>query len=216
MNSPLGKVLRIDVSADDFPQDVARDYRIPAGNPHASGGGLPEIFAIGLRNPFRASFDRATGRLYIGDVGENQREEIDMIAPGDGGRNFGWVRMEGTLILVPAENAPNATPPVIEYPHGAGPFEGNSVTGGVVYRGPVAALAGHYIFGDFISRNIWSVPAANLVQGATLGAGALTRQTDAFLPDIGAIDQLVAFGADDAGNVYIVDLDGEIFRLESQ
>jgi hypothetical protein len=216
LNSDLGKVLRIDVSGDDFPADPARDYRIPAGNPFAGGGGLPELYAWGLRNPYRASFDAATGALLIGDVGEGSREEIDLIAAGDAGRNFGWVRFEGTFVLVPTETAPNATPPVIEYFHGSGPFEGNTVIGGVVNRGPVTPLRGHYIFGDFVSGNIWSVPVANIQQGTTLLANALTRQTDAFAPDVGTIDSITSFGTDDAGNVYIVDFGGgEIFRLEN-
>ncbi|MEQ1931698.1 MAG: PQQ-dependent sugar dehydrogenase [Parvularculaceae bacterium] len=215
--SLLGKLLRIDVSADGFPSDPARDYRIPASNPFAGGGGLPEIYATGLRNPYRGSFDAVTGALLIGDVGEASREEINLIAPGDAGRNFGWARFEGTFIIVPDESAPNATPPVIEYLHGLGPFEGRTVIGGVVNRGPVGDLRGHYIFGDFISDNIWSVPLASIQQGATLSANAFTRQTDAFAPDAGTIESISSFGTDDAGNVYIVDLfGGEIFRLENQ
>src|SRR5690606_24551436 len=89
-NVLLGKILRIDPASDAFPADAARDYAIPAGNPFASGGGSPEIWAYGLRNPFRASFDPATGNLWIGDVGEGAREEVDLMRPGDGGANFGW------------------------------------------------------------------------------------------------------------------------------
>jgi hypothetical protein len=215
LSSMLGKILRIDVSGDDFPSNPTRDYRIPPGNPFAGGGGAPEILASGLRNPYRASFDPATGRLIIGDVGEGAREEIDILPQGAVGQNFGWVRFEGTAVFNASVNAPGALPPVLEYLHGAGPFEGNSVTGGVVNRGPVAALQGHYIFGDFISRNIWSAPAASLVQGTTLTASGMTRQTTAFTPDAGAIGNISSFGTDDARNVYIVDFDGEIFRLES-
>lgn len=213
--SPLGKILRIDVSGDDFPADDQRDYQIPPDNPFASGGGLPEVFATGLRNPFRAGFDPATGILYIGDVGENAREEINMVEPGDAGRDFGWARFEGNFVIVPEESAPNATAPVIEYLHGGGPAEGGSVIGGVVNRGPVADLGGRYFFADFISKNIWSVPVASIEQGVTLQGNAFTRHTDAFTPDIGAIDNISSFGTDDAGNVYIVDFfGGEIFRLE--
>lgn len=217
LNSLLGKILRIDVSGDEFPADSARDYRTPAGNPFSTSGGAPEIFAFGLRNPYRSSFDSATGALLIGDVGETLREEINVIPQGGGGRNLGWVRFEGTLVFEPSAQAPNALPPVLEYAHGSapfGPFNGNSVTGGVVNRGPVEALQGEYIFGDFVAGQIWSVPVANLVQGTTLGAGQFTRQTDAFRPDTGAITNVSSFGVDDARNVYIVDFDGEIFRLE--
>jgi hypothetical protein len=214
-NSLIGKILRIDVSGDDFPADADRDYRIPAGNPFAAGGGLPEVFALGLRNPFRASVDPATGRLFIGDVGEGAREEINLVPANQGGLNFGWPRLEGTQVILPAAVIANPVPPSVEYLHGAGPFEGNSVTGGVVNRGPVAALQGQYIFGDFVSENIWTVPAAAIASGTTLTSTAMTRRTDEFLPDAGTIDLIASFGTDDAGNVYIVDLGGEIFRLET-
>lgn len=215
VNSLFGKMLRIDVSGDDFPADPDRDYRIPSSNPFAAGGGRAEIYAIGLRNSFRASFDPPTGRLYIGDVGEGAREEIDLIPPGQAGMNFGWVRFEGTQLLVAAVSAPGAVPPVAEYTHGSGPFQGNSVTGGVVYRGPVAALQGQYVFGDFVSENIWTIPAASLVNGTTIATSGFTRRTAEFLPDVGTIDQIACFGTDDSGNLYVVDLGGEIFRLEN-
>ncbi len=214
-SSLLGKILRIDVSGDDFPADANRDYRIPAGNPFAGGGGAPEVYAIGLRNPFRASFDSANGRLIIGDVGEGTREEIDLIPAGMGGLSFGWPRFEGTEVINGGVAAPNALPPVLQYFHGGGTFEGNSVTGGVVNRGPVAALQGHYIFGDFVGARLWSVPAASLVQGTTLAGGQYTSQTAAFTPDAGSIGNVSSFGTDDDGNVYIVDYGGEIFRFEN-
>jgi hypothetical protein len=213
-SSLLGKILRIDISGDDFPADANRDYAIPAGNPFAGGGGAPEVFAYGLRNPFRASFDSVTGTLYIGDVGEQTREEVDIIPLGSGGRNFGWVRFEGTDVFNASEIAPNALPPVLQYLHGNGPSEGHSITGGVVNRGPVEALENDYIFGYFITGHIWSVPIENLAQGTTLNAGQFAIQTDNFLPNAGNIDNVSSFGTDDDGDVYIVDFDGEIFRLE--
>lgn len=214
LSSLLGKILRIDVSGDDFASDLLRDYRIPASNPFAGGGGAPEVFAWGLRNPFRCSFDSSSGRLFIGDVGQNTLEEIDVIPLGGGGRNFGWIRFEGTQIFEPNALAPNALAPSLQYLHGSGPFEGNSVTGGVVNRGPVEALQGQYIFGDFISGNIWSTPADTLPLDTTLIAGQFARQTDAFIPNAGAINNVASFGLDDDRNVYVVDFDGEIFRLE--
>ncbi len=216
-SSPLGKILRIDLSTDGFPADPLRDYAIPPGNPFAAGGGLPEVYAYGLRNPFRASFDAATGVLIIGDVGEGAREEVDIIPPGTGGQNFGWVRFEGTEVFNASATAPGALPPVLQYAHGTGPYEGGSITGGVVNRGPVEALEGEYIFGDFVSARIWSVPAANLVQGTTIAAAQYSEQTNAFAPDVGAIGGISSFGTDDEGNVYIVELaGGEIFRFEAQ
>lgn len=214
-NSLIGKILRIDVGGDDFPLDPDRDYRIPAGNPFAGGGGFPEVFALGLRNPYRAAFDPATGRLYIGDVGESAREEVNLVPPNVGGLNFGWPRLEGTQVILPAAVIPNPAPPAIEYLHGFGPFQGNAVAGGAVNRGPVLALRGQFIFGDFVSENIWTIPAVKIVNGTTLTSAAMTRRTDEFIPDAGTIDLISSFGTDDAGNVYIVDFGGEIFRLET-
>ncbi len=122
---------------------------------------------MGLRNPFRASFDPLTQNLWIGDVGQNAREEIDLMRPTDGGANFGWRVLEGTAPFG-GQAQPGFTPPVAEYLHGTGPREGNSVTGGYVYRGPVEALRGQYIFADFVSGNLWSLPIASVNLGTTL------------------------------------------------
>ncbi len=211
--SLLGKMLRIDPSRDDFPGDAARDYAIPVGNRFAIMGGAPEVWALGLRNPFRNSFDRVTGNLYIGDVGQNAIEEIDLALPGDTGLNFGWAVREGTQLFKPP-SVPNLTPPVTEYTHGNGALQGMSVTGGYVYRGPIESLRGQYFFGDFISSNIWSVPAASLVQGQTLATSAFIQRRAAFAPNIGTIGNIPSFGIDQTGNLYIVDFDGEIFVVE--
>ena len=213
-NVLLGKMLRIDVSGDDFPADPLRDYRIPAANPFAGGGGAREIWALGLRNPFRASFDSATGNLLIGDVGQNAIEEIDLMRPGDGGANFGWSVLEGTRQFK-GPPQPSFVPPVAEYPQGSGALEGRSVTGGYVYRGPVESLRGLYIFGDFVSGNIWSVPVAELVIGSTVPNSRFTPRRGDFTPNAGAIGNIPSFGLDQAGNLYIVDFDGEIFRIEA-
>ena len=209
-----GKMLRIDVASDGFPADPARDYAIPATNPFASGGGAPEVYAYGLRNPFRNSFDPATGNLFIGDVGQGQVEEVDLVPPNRPGLNFGWARLEGTRSFTGIPPA-NATPPVTEYLHGAGPLEGNSVTGGYVYRGPVEALQGLYIFGDFVRGRLWSVPASSLVFGQTLPSSAFTVRNADFTPNAGAIGNVASFGEDQRRNLYIVDYDGEIFVIES-
>jgi len=212
-NSLLGKMLRIDVSSDAFPADPNRDYAIPAANPFASGGGAGEIWAYGLRNPYRASFDPLTQNLWIGDVGQGAREEVDLMRPGDGGANFGWNILEGTLPFAGAAPA-GLVPPVAEYGHGSGPRQGNSITGGYVYRGPVEALRGQYVFGDFVSGNIWSFPIAQAQIGSTIASDAfILRRTD-FTPNAGAINNIASFGVDQSGNLYIVDLDGEIFRIE--
>jgi len=213
VNTLLGAILRIDPSRDDYPSDPLRDYAIPAGNAFASGGGRPEIFAYGVRNPFRASFDRATGNLFIGDVGEGAIEEIDLIGPEVAGDNFGWPILEGTRVNASGSTA-GLTPPIAQYSHGSGPTQGNSVTGGYVYRGPVEALQGEYVFGDFISGNIWSFPVSAITLGATIPSSSFAIRTTQFAPDAGAIGNIASFGEDDAGNLYVLDFDGEIFRFE--
>ena len=147
----LGKMLRIDV-------DAATPYAIPAANPFAAGGGRPEIFATGLRNPWRFSFDRVTGDLYIGDVGQGAIEEIDFLPRGQGaGANFGWRVMEGNQCTNlgggPPCNAAAFTPPVLTYDH----TQGCSVTGGVVYRGRrIPVLYGRYVYSDYCSGHLWA------------------------------------------------------------
>ena len=213
--SLLGKVLRIDVGGDDFPADDTANYAIPSGNAFANAAdGRAEIFATGLRNPFRASFDSATGDLLIGDVGQNAAEEISRLSFDAPGTNFGWNVREGTRAFR-GMSADTLTDPVAEYPHGSGPFEGRSVAGGYVYRGPVEALQGQYVFGDFVSANIWSVPADDLVTGETVSNLDFTRQTDALAPTDGSATQLTSFGLDDAGNLYLLSLGGDVFRLEA-
>ncbi|MDZ7628684.1 MAG: PQQ-dependent sugar dehydrogenase [Parvularculaceae bacterium] len=215
VNSLLGKMLRINPATDGFPADPLRDYAIPSGNPFATSGGAPEILAYGLRNPFRASFDRQTGNLFIGDVGQGAIEEISLIRPGDSGLNFGWPILEGTRVNMAGSTA-GMTPPIAEYAHGTGPLQGNSVTGGYVYRGPVEALQGQYVFADFVSDNVWSFAAASAAQGTTIASSAFSVQTSAFAPDLGTLDSISSFGEDDAGNLYVLGIDGEVFQLQEQ
>lgn len=211
----LGKVLRIDVSSDDFPSDDLRDYAIPAGNTFTNpANGLPEIFAVGLRNPFQSSFDPTTGDLLIGDVGQGAIEEVSRLPMTDNSLNFGWAVREGSAFFKGADQ-PEFTGPVAEYSHGSGPREGRSITGGAVYRGPVEALHDTYIFADFISDNIWGVPATSLVNGQTVASDAFTLLTTDFAPDQGNLTAITAFGTDELNNLYIVSIGGEIFRLEA-
>lgn len=214
LNVLYGKILRIDpFGGDSFPGDPLHDYAIPAGNPFAAGGGAREIWAYGLRNPFRAGFDRVTGNLWIGDVGQGQREEIDVMRPTDAGANFGWRILEGTLVFNGTPNA-SLVPPVAEYAHGTGPREGSSVTGGYVYRGPVEALRGNYFFADFIRPNIWSIPIVRAVIGQTIPSSQFRLRNADFAPVAGTINNVASFGLDQTGNLYIVDYDGEIYRVE--
>jgi glucose/arabinose dehydrogenase len=153
-NSLLGKILRIDVNGDDFPGNAQRNYAIPGDNPFAGiKAGADEVWAYGLRNPFRNGFDRGTGELYIADVGQNAWEEINL---GGAGANYGWKRFEGrTVFSAETELSGPHTPPIHVYAHNeAG---GRSVTGGYVYRGQSEGLHGQYFFADFVSDRIWTL-----------------------------------------------------------
>ena len=208
--SLLGKILRIDVRSDAFPTDANRDYAIPSDNP---GFAAPEVYAYGLRSPFRASFDGEA--LLIGDVGQGAIEEVDLLRRADAGGNYGWPFLEGTRPF--QGTAPAGTKlPVLEYEHGTGPLQGRTVTGGYVYRGPVLALRGLYIFGDFISGNIWSLPATELIQGTTLTSSRFTRRNVDFAADLGTLNMIVSFGEDSQRNLFIVDFDGEIFMIQAR
>lgn len=221
LQSLLGKVLRIDVGRDSFPDDPNRDFAVPEDNPVFAGGAALGVAAIGLRNPFRGSFDGAN--LLIGDVGQDAREEVNLLRPQDRGRNFGWPFLEGTRPY--RGTAPSGlTPPVTEYEHGDGPSQGESVTGGYVYRGPVTSLQGQYVFGDFVRQRVWSVPASELVQGTTLPASRYTLRTDLQrTPDrliLNLVFNLVSFGEDAARNLYLVkfngDFGGEVYVVRAE
>jgi len=198
LSTLLGKILRIDV-------DAGSPYAVPPDNPFlATAGARPEIWAYGLRNPFRIAIDRPTGDLYIGDVGQNAVEEID-VDPGSrrGGLNYGWRITEGSRCFNPSSGCDTSgiTMPIYEYSHG----EGCSVTGGVVYRGcRVPALAGTYFFADYCSAFVRSLRFAN---------GQATELRD-WTSGLRGLDSPTSFGLDAAGELYIVDQDGEIYRLE--
>jgi len=211
----LGAILRIDPSTDDFPDDPDRDYAVPTDNPFSNAGGAAEVFAYGLRNPFRASFDSATGDLYIGDVGQGAVEEIDLVPRAVPGLNFGWNLLEGTEEFA-GSAAAGLRAPIAQYFHGSGPLQGNSVTGGIVYRGPVVQLRGEYLFGDFVSNNIFSfnVDGIDSNPTVTLSAAEFQIRTEEFEPDVGSIDGLTSFGEDDNGDVYLTDIDGDVFVIE--
>ncbi|HLO41684.1 MAG TPA: PQQ-dependent sugar dehydrogenase, partial [Phycisphaerales bacterium] len=155
INKLLGKVLRVDVNGDDFPADTARNYRIPAGNPFVGVNGADEIYHLGLRNPWRMSFDRTTGDMWIGDVGQNAWEEISFGPAGAAGINFGWRCREGNtnFNFDSVCQDKTFTPPVWVYDH-TGKC---SITGGYIYRGcAIPELQGTYFFADFCSNQVWS------------------------------------------------------------
>jgi glucose/arabinose dehydrogenase len=198
LGTHLGKMLRIDV-------DGGMPYAVPADNPFRStAGAQPEIWALGLRNPWRFSFDRSTGELYIADVGQSAREEVNVAASGRGGQNYGWNVMEGTACFRPASgcNQGGLTLPVIDY----GRNVGGSVTGGYVYRGcRLPGYVGTYFYGDFVSGAIRSFRFQN---------GQATDARD-WTSTIGRnVGNVSSFGQDAEGELYVVDYDGELFRIE--
>jgi glucose/arabinose dehydrogenase len=193
LDTLLGKILRIDVDSM-FP------YAIPIGNPFEEvAGALDEIWSYGLRNPWRISFDRSTGDLYIGDVGQNALEEIDFQpAASAGGENYGWSCMEGDLVQnFNSCDGETLTAPILVYGHGPE----CSVTGGFVYRGDIPGLHGLYVFGDFCSGRVWfaeNTEGWSATEWMAVGFG------------------LSSFGEDDDGELYLTDRDdGELYRFVS-
>jgi glucose/arabinose dehydrogenase len=198
INSLRGKILRIDV---DSPPDPGLNYHIPADNPFVGQPGADEIFALGLRNPWRPSFDRATGDFYIADVGQDTWEEIDI---GQKGANYGWNHFEGPA-LFPGGDAISTGPVVAaiySYDHNVG----HSITGGYVYRGDGDALQGQYFFADFVQGKVFTLAFNG-------SAWVATDRTSQIVTDIGSLTLPSSFGEDGRGNLYIVDLGGNIFRL---
>ena len=194
----LGKILRIDVHNDAFPGDSTRNYAIPSDNMFAATAGADEIFALGLRNPFRDSFDRGTGEFFIADVGESTWEEIDL---GRSGANYGWPLFEG-----PAGSgtvgAGTLTGPIYSYNHSVG----IAVIGGYAYRGTSEGLQGQYFFADLGSGHVSTLRFDG-------SAWVATDRTSQIHTDVGTISSPTSFGEDAKGNLYIVDLGGDVFRL---
>jgi glucose/arabinose dehydrogenase len=192
----LGKILRIDPTpSGDSP------YTVPPDNPFAGvEGARPEIWAVGVRNPWRMSFDPATGDLWFGDVGQDAIEEVDVAWAADGagrGMNFGWSAFEGTHRYNEDQPADGTTPPIYEYPHGDA---GCSISGGAVYRGSaVPALAGWYVFGDYCSGHVTAL---------RVDARALT---DVVM--LGSLDSVAAVRAGPDGELYVVSIGGTISQI---
>jgi glucose/arabinose dehydrogenase len=192
LQTVLGKILRIDVNTTSG----GRQYGIPSSNPFAGGGGLPEIYAYGFRNPWRFSVDASTGRIFVADVGQNSREEIDLL---ESRGNFGWNVMEGTQCFEPSTgcNMNGLVLPITDY----GRDEGGTVIGGYVYHGAtISALQNIYVFGDFISGNIWGL------QRQTNGSWTRTR--------LASTDKNISsLGQDQTGELYVVDYSGSVWKL---
>jgi glucose/arabinose dehydrogenase len=223
-DSLLGKLLRIDTeyayqqmpkgsnllylpilfSSIEAPPGPA--YKIPANNPFVNQNGTrPEIWALGLRNPWRYSFDRQTQDLYIADVGQDTWEEIDLQPAGSqGGVNYGWNILEGKHCYNASSCTPpaNYSPPIAEYNHGTNDSTGCAITGGYVYRGSAyPAMQGIYIYGDYCSRTVW---------GLQNNAGAW--ETHTFLKAPGGI---TSFGEDQSGELYLTSSNGVVYQVVS-
>lgn len=198
----LGSILRIDVNG-------GAPYGIPPTNPFVGRSGSDEIWAYGLRNPWRMSFDRATGDLYIADVGQDAWEEIDFQpASSSGGENYGWRLMEGSHCYNPSTNCDpgGLVYPVTDYSHA----NGCSITGGYVYRGcHIPDLRGTYFYGDYCSGRIWSFRYSGGVM-----TDSMERTAELAPGDGMSIDNISSFGEDIEGELYILDLaDGEIYKI---
>jgi glucose/arabinose dehydrogenase len=196
LGSLLGKMLRIDVNS----KATGLNYAIPADNPFkATANARPEIYAYGLRNPWKVTEDRSTGKLWIADVGQNAREEVDVLEKGG---NYGWRVAEGKVCYSPNNNC-NRTgfiEPVFDY----GTSEGRSITGGYVYNGTrLSTIKGQYIYGDYVSGNVWALKYDEASKQAT--NTLLTR----------LVGSLSSFGEDEAGELYLLNYQtGKIQQLE--
>jgi len=198
LNALLGKLVRVDVRA----ASVAQPYTIPPGNPYLNQAGRrPEIWAAGLRNPWRFAFDRE--QLYIADVGQDAREEVDIAAVSQSGLNYGWDTMEGTGCYGASTcDRSGLTLPAFEYEHGANDVNGCSITGGYVYRGTaMPELAGRYFYSDY---------CRGFIKSFFFSEAAIIEQRDWNLNTAG---QVVSFGRDGAGELYVVSASGRIFKL---
>ena len=207
LKSLLGKMLRIDVSPET-------GYKVPGDNPFAGDKDVkPEIWAYGLRNPWRNSFDRETGDFWIADVGQNRWEEVNFLAQGKGsGANFGW-RLREADIENPAKNVGGDAPkgaiePIYVYKHGNSGKEGLSVTGGYVYRGSaIPELKGRYVFADYQNPRIWSFLNKN---GKATDFKDHTKELQ---PEGGRINLISSFAEDNDGEIYLLDHSGAVYQI---
>lgn len=193
-DSLLGKILRVDVDR----AEAGKPYAIPADNPWAGGQGgyRPEIYALGLRNPWKFSFDAVTGRLWAADVGQDSIEEINIVEKG---LNYGWNIMEGSACYPPGRQCSREglTLPIWEYRHPVG----QSITGGYVYRGSaIRGLAGYYVYGDYVTGRIWA-----------LRVNGEEDKLNHLLAESGF--RISSFGVDQDGELYVLDLRGKVYRI---
>ncbi len=209
MDTLLGKILRIDVSQKT-------GYSVPKDNPFVGKEDIkPEIWAYGVRNPWRCSFDRETGDFWIADVGQNKWEEINFMPKGEGsGANYGWRLREGFISTpskkgkgVGGDRPEDNVDPVYVYEHGSGPTQGLSVTGGYVYRGSIESLKGRYIFADYQIPRIWSF---KLKDGKAVD---FENHSDDWKPNKGGFNLISSFAEDNDGELYVISLSGKIYKV---
>ncbi|MEM7234075.1 MAG: PQQ-dependent sugar dehydrogenase, partial [Planctomycetota bacterium] len=205
----LGKILRIDVDSES----EGKNYGIPADNPFVGEDDiLPEIWSLGLRNPWRFSFDPANGDMYIADVGQGAREEVSyQRGTSRGGENYEWKIREGSRSFQDGTYGAGARQgPIYEYSHSSGALRGCSITGGVVYRGcRMPDLQGTYFFADYCSDWVATFRVEDGV--ATTPVNITAALNEGIAPD--EVDDISAFGVDGRGEVYICDLGTKLFRI---
>ena len=226
LHTRLGKMLRVDVGRDGnldaFPPDDTEDFGIPSTNPYAATtNGLGEIWAYGLRNPWRCSFDRETGDLWIGDVGQGYREELNFQPADLAAQNYGWRLREGFIATptggVGGPPPPDNVDPVLVYPREQpgtevinGEVWGRSIICGYVYRGAsMPWLRGTFFFSDYVSSHIWTLRY-------DAGSQTVTEYADRFpelQPDTGTLSAISSFGEDAEGELYVTTLGGNVFRI---
>jgi glucose/arabinose dehydrogenase len=194
-NTPYGTIVRIDVDSGD-------PYSVPPDNPFVDGGGLGDVWAYGLRNPWRFSIDAVDGLIYIADVGHADEEEVNVVSINEGGYNFGWSDMEGTRCFHLTDcNPDDYTSPVLTYTHD----DGLSITGGFVYRGDeIPELHGTYFYSDWVSQ--W-------IKGFEYVDGEVTNDRD-WTQDLGGpVGSVTSFGLDGHGELYVTTYEGGVFRF---
>ncbi|HEX3159803.1 MAG TPA: PQQ-dependent sugar dehydrogenase [Gemmatimonadaceae bacterium] len=196
LDTMLGKLLRLDVNG-------AAPYTVPPDNPFVGrADARPEIWAYGLRNPWRFAFDGAEGRLYVADVGQGLAEEVTVVAASEPAVNYGWNVMEGTSCYAgTACDRTGLRPPTFEYTHA----DGCSITGGYVYRGSIAALRGHYFYADYCRGWVRSIRVS--ADGTTSGAREWA---------FGSLGNVTSFGEDASGELYVVSANGTVYRVEER
>ena len=209
ISSLLGKMLRIDVDHTS----TGKNYRAPSSNPYIGRSGADEVWSRGLRNPWRWSFDMPTGRLFIGDVGQGRYEEVDRSIPGTRpagwASNYGWRQLEGNVCYNPSSGCVKTSKvmPLVAYGHAVSGTDNCAITGGYVYRGTASpVLVGGYLYGDYCSGRIW-----------VLDPSAAKPATGTLVHDAGVAPAMLisSFGQDEAGELYVCDLNGSIYQISA-